>query len=169
MPKPPKIPTADEEALQQPAVDPILLLTTMLSGGLAGGLTGGPERQALNKMPGLLASLAERGQPLSKFMGQGKYLTDTLEGILGEAGKRGATFAGGAELGHMAAPNHPLLTNFGAFPMIPEAATDIVAQDAGQELAALFSKNPMLSKLLNKLPATLMLPGLLRKDKKDAK
>lgn len=154
------IPTADEEALQQPTIDPIMLLTSMMSGGISSLQNSAWEKQLGPALRILLGTVAKEPSQI--------YGTAAKNAIGG-----GLNFAGNAALNHLVAPNHPLLDNYGAFPIFPTAGSEAVGALTGGRIANtgenILKNFPALQNLFGRLKPLLMTPALLRKDKKDAK
>jgi hypothetical protein len=156
------IPTADEEALQQPTIDPIMLLTSMLSGGISGFQNASGEQKLLeaarakllqnpqDALPEFL-KLLEKDVPIAKTT-----IMDALGG--------GANFGGAAAFNHQIMPNHPLLSNALAMPLIPTGA---VAEDilSNKTENYLLRKHPILQDLWTRLKPTLSTPLLFRDSK----
>lgn len=154
MTKIPKIPTADEEALQQPTIDPIFLLTSMLSGGISGFQNASAEQKALD-------TLRQQAAPeLSKLMTEDiPLLKTTLMDALGG----GANFAGGAALNHQIMPNHPLLSNALALPLVPAIETAASKGDVVENW--LLKNHPGIQDLWGRLKPLISAPLLLRDQK----
>lgn len=157
MPKPPKIPTADEEALQQPTIDPIMLLTSMLSGGISGFQNASTEQQSIDAlrkvaMPGLRELLQDI--PVAK-----NTIMDALGG--------GMNFGSGAALNHQIMPNHPLLSNMLALPIAPAGLINNAEEPVEKWL---LRNHPGIKDILGRLKPLAATPLLLRDtDKKNAK
>jgi hypothetical protein len=158
-------PTAEEEALQEPTIDPTMLLASILSGGLA-GYNMGPS--ALKQdLPGLLQYIASKGMSPQQYMGRLPFVKEGLK----SAAESGANFMGGVELNHMlGGGRHPMLENLAALPALPGAMLDLLpAEGAAQEGNAFAQMYPEIFKYIRGATPVMMVPSLLQKDGKKKK
>lgn len=157
------IPTADEEALQQPTIDPIMLLASMGTGGGIGYSAGS---NALREdLPGLLEYIASKGQSPQSYLGRLPFIKEGLK----SAAESGGNFLSSALINNaISGGKHPILSNYAAMPVIPNELLDLLpeATQITQEGGAFASQYPQLAKLLQGFGVGAMVPSLLRDKKK---
>jgi hypothetical protein len=151
------IPTAEEEALQQPTIDPLFLLASMGLGGFEAGPIG--YKAAMRVIP----------ETMEKYSAQ-DLLKMFIPHVLKRTAQAGANFAGGAELNHFLMPNHPLADNALALPLLPEVTSlrRLVGKGGVTDETKMFDEiSPYLSDFMKRLKPALTSPILLRDRKKN--